>query len=72
MSSEGKKTPEIIASKCCKRIDSTISIHIGSADKSIKLWKAGQCEKTITGHTDCVRGLAVLSSFEFLSCSNDW
>lgn len=69
----------------------------GSADKTIKLWKAGRCEKTFTGerslcvsvrrwlfkldsfanpplrsgHEDCVRGLAVISSSEFFSCSND-
>ncbi|KAF7244575.1 Phospholipase A-2-activating protein [Varanus komodoensis] len=35
----------------------------GSADKTIKLWKAG--------HEDCVRGLAILSETAFLSCSND-
>lgn len=43
----------------------------GSADKTIKLWKAGRCEKTFTGHEDCVRGLAVISNLEFFSCSND-
>ena len=43
----------------------------GSADKTIKLWKAGKCERTYTGHKDCVRSLAVLSSEEFLSASND-
>ena len=44
----------------------------GSADKTIKLWKGGNVERTLTGHTDCVRGLVTISSFEFLSCSNDW
>ncbi|KAM6033853.1 phospholipase A-2-activating protein isoform 4-T4 [Chlamydotis macqueenii] len=43
----------------------------GSADKTIKLWKAGRCERTFTGHEDCVRGLAILSEMEFLSCAND-
>ncbi|KAI2662386.1 Phospholipase A-2-activating protein [Labeo rohita] len=43
----------------------------GSADKTIKLWKAGRCEKTYTGHEDCVRGLAVINEVEFFSCSND-
>ena len=43
----------------------------GSADKTIKMWKAGACQMTFTGHSDCVRGLAVLSALEFLSCSND-
>uniref|UniRef100_A0A8D0H133 Phospholipase A2 activating protein n=1 Tax=Sphenodon punctatus TaxID=8508 RepID=A0A8D0H133_SPHPU len=43
----------------------------GSADKTIKLWKAGRCERTFTGHEDCVRGLAILSETEFLSCAND-
>lgn len=27
--------------------------------------------RILAGHTDCVRGLAVLSTAEFLSCSND-
>ena len=57
-----------------------LSIHVnnycspfpGSADKTIKMWKAGTCQKTFTGHTDCVRGLAVLSAVEFVSSSNDW
>uniref|UniRef100_A0A672QFU0 Phospholipase A-2-activating protein-like n=1 Tax=Sinocyclocheilus grahami TaxID=75366 RepID=A0A672QFU0_SINGR len=43
----------------------------GSADKTIKLWKAGRCENTYTGHEDCVRGLAVINEVEFFSCSND-
>ncbi|XP_020626455.1 phospholipase A-2-activating protein-like [Orbicella faveolata] len=43
----------------------------GSADRTIKMWKAGACQMTFTGHSDCVRGLAVLSALEFLSCSND-
>ena len=78
-----------------------------SADRTIKMWKTGKCEKTFvgknkycknilnskfccycvnlnsyactniilsvfySGHSDCVRGLAVLSAAEFLSCSND-
>ena len=45
---------------------------VGSADKTIKMWRAGACERTFTGHTDCVRGLSVLSQVEFVSCSNDW
>ena len=35
------------------------------------MWKAGSCAKTFTGHTDCVRSLAVLTSTEFISSSND-
>ncbi|XP_045446086.1 phospholipase A-2-activating protein [Melitaea cinxia] len=43
-----------------------------SADKSIKLWrKDGALISTLTGHTDCVRGLAVASDETFLSCAND-
>ena len=42
-----------------------------SADKSIKLWKAGSCIKTLSGHTDAVRSIAVLSGTEFLSAGND-
>ena len=43
----------------------------GSADKTVKMWKAGTCQRTFTGHTDCVRSLAILSAVEFLSSSND-
>ncbi|XP_039260144.2 phospholipase A-2-activating protein-like [Styela clava] len=43
----------------------------GSADKTIKLWKAGKCVHTFTGHEDCVRGLAMVSACQFLSCAND-
>lgn len=42
-----------------------------SADKLIKLWKAGLCTHTLSGHTDAVRALAVISSEQFLSASND-
>ncbi|XP_046387543.1 phospholipase A-2-activating protein [Ischnura elegans] len=44
----------------------------GSADKNIYVWsRSGDLQKRLTGHTDCVRGLAVLSPSDFLSCSND-
>ncbi|KAK7867192.1 hypothetical protein R5R35_008386 [Gryllus longicercus] len=44
----------------------------GSADKSIKIWLPdGICQKTLTGHTDCVRGLTATSANEFLSVAND-
>ncbi|XP_013178100.1 PREDICTED: phospholipase A-2-activating protein-like [Papilio xuthus] len=43
-----------------------------SADKTIKLWKKdGSGISTLTGHTDCVRDLAVATAEVFLSCSND-
>ena len=42
-----------------------------SADKSIRLWESGRTKHTFYGHTDCVRGLAVISLSQFLSCSND-
>ncbi|PZC79265.1 hypothetical protein B5X24_HaOG216531 [Helicoverpa armigera] len=43
-----------------------------SADKTIKLWaKDGTVISTLTGHTDCVRGLAIANPETFLSCSND-
>ena len=43
----------------------------GSADKTIKMWRAGKCEKTFVGHTDCVREVVALDNESFLSCSND-
>ncbi|XP_045764528.1 phospholipase A-2-activating protein [Maniola jurtina] len=43
-----------------------------SADKNINLWrKAGGLIVSLSGHTDCVRDLAVASAETFLSCSND-
>lgn len=47
-------------------------IFTASADKTIKRWdEKGECVFTYTQHTDCVRGLAILSKERFLSCSND-
>lgn len=47
-------------------------IITGSADKTIKVWnKDGLIQHTLTGHADCVRGLAATSGNEFLSCAND-
>ncbi|XP_039294498.1 phospholipase A-2-activating protein [Nilaparvata lugens] len=48
-------------------------IVTASADKTIRTYTAeGRHQATITGHTDCVRDLAVLQSpTEFLSCAND-
>ncbi len=46
----------------------------GSADKTLKLWKYEpkvECIQTFKGHTDCVRGVVVISLTNFLSCSND-
>ncbi|KHJ44103.1 PUL domain protein [Trichuris suis] len=43
-----------------------------SADKLVILWGDNCCPlRSYHGHTDCVRGLYVMSSKEFLSCSND-
>ena len=42
-----------------------------SADKTICLWKNGAAKVVYKGHTDCVRGLAIISFSQFLSCSND-
>ena len=43
----------------------------GSADKSIRLWNGSQTVRVFTGHTDCVRALAVVDGSKFLSGSND-
>ncbi|XP_026490148.2 phospholipase A-2-activating protein [Vanessa tameamea] len=48
------------------------TLATASADKTIKLWrKDGALLSTLTGHTDCVRGLTVATEDSFLSCSND-
>lgn len=46
---------------------------VGSADKTIKLWKQDQCLKTFTGHSDCIRSLQLLdlNRGTFASTSND-
>lgn len=46
-------------------------ISIGSADKTIKLWQQHKALHTFTGHTDAVRGLALIPDIGFASCSND-
>ena len=48
-----------------------ISGTIGSADKRIKLWKRDKVVRTFDGHTDAVRGLALVTDIGFASCSND-
>eukprot|EP00095_Tigriopus_kingsejongensis_P004294 maker-scaffold722_size106786-snap-gene-0.32 protein:Tk04294 transcript:maker-scaffold722_size106786-snap-gene-0.32-mRNA-1 annotation:"phospholipase a-2-activating protein isoform x2" len=42
------------------------------ADKTIKLWKGGQCRQTVEGaHSQAVRSLAIATKDSFMSCSND-
>ena len=45
--------------------------NIGSADKRIKLWKRNSVVRTFDGHSDAVRGLALVTDIGFASCSND-
>jgi phospholipase A-2-activating protein len=44
---------------------------VASADKTVKLWRNGECIKTLTQHKDIVRSLALVPNIGFLSCSND-
>jgi phospholipase A-2-activating protein len=46
-------------------------IPLGSADKIIKHWVQHKCVRDFTGHTDAVRGLALVPDIGFASCSND-
>lgn len=48
-------------------------ILTGGADKTIRRWSVddGRLLNVFEGHTDCVRGLAVINGQQFLSCSND-
>lgn len=48
-------------------------ILTGGADKTIRKWDVtdGRLLNIFEGHTDCVRGLAVINGQHFLSCSND-
>jgi len=60
-------------------IESQQALLTGSADKSIKHWKLNPSNSSstlickYTGHTDCVRGLALsnVNDQHFFSCSND-
>lgn len=47
------------------------SVLAGSADKTIRLWVQHKTMRTFRGHTDAVRGLALLPSVGFASCAND-
>ena len=44
---------------------------LGSADKTIKLWRQHKCLRTYHGHKDAVRSLALLTDIGFASGSND-
>jgi phospholipase A-2-activating protein len=46
-------------------------LSIASADKTIRLWQNGKETKVFNGHTDVVRGLALVPGVGFASCSND-
>lgn len=48
-------------------------ILTAGADKTIRKWdvESGEILHVFEGHTDCVRGLAVITGANFLSCSND-
>jgi len=43
----------------------------GSGDRTVKIWRNGQCINTLTNHQDSVRGLADVPGVGFLSASND-
>ncbi|CAK9162474.1 unnamed protein product [Ilex paraguariensis] len=43
----------------------------GSSDTTLKLWKGKTCVHTFVGHTDTVRGLAVMPGLGILSASHD-
>ncbi|XP_042494944.1 phospholipase A-2-activating protein [Macadamia integrifolia] len=43
----------------------------GSSDSTLKLWRGKTCLHTFVGHTDTVRGLAVMPGLGILSASHD-
>lgn len=48
------------------------NVVTGSADKDIIIWsESSQKQKVLKGHTDCVRGLTLLSENFFISVAND-
>ncbi|GAV07214.1 hypothetical protein RvY_17083 [Ramazzottius varieornatus] len=52
--------------------DGDVLLATGSADKTVKIWNiSGKLIKTLSGHSDVVRGLVSLRSNEVLSCAND-
>lgn len=47
-------------------------IITASADKTLKVFSTnGSCVTTISGHTDCVRGVTYLGESTIMSCAND-
>eukprot|EP00051_Salpingoeca_urceolata_P031616 m.12307 g.12307 ORF g.12307 m.12307 type:complete len:769 (-) comp4218_c0_seq1:51-2357(-) len=53
----------------CHPLDGTIVT--GGADHNLRIWHGYKCEKKIGGHSDVVRGLAVVDANMFLSAAND-
>jgi len=52
-------------------INTMLTMGVGSADKTIRMWKDGKLVKVLNGHTDCVRGLCRIPGGGFASCGND-
>ena len=59
-----------IRAVCAPLTDSRDGLE-GSADNTIKLWKQHKNVRTYPGHTQAVRGLALITDIGFASCSND-
>ena len=55
----------------CVVVLSNGDILSGSADTTLKLWREGQCVKTLTGHSDSVRAVAELPQVGIVSASHD-
>lgn len=53
------------------QIRSSLNDTSGSADNTIKLWHGNKAVRTYTGHTQAVRGLALIPDIGFASCAND-
>lgn len=57
---------------CVADLKDALLIVTGSADKLVIVWsRNGSVRHKLTGHTDCVRDVTVISNDEFLTCAND-
>ncbi len=60
---------------CLKDLGDGERFASGSLDNTVKIWRIVdekfECERTLTGHTECVNCLELLNSYTLISGSND-
>mmetsp|Transcript_31886 Transcript_31886/g.79536 ORF Transcript_31886/g.79536 Transcript_31886/m.79536 type:complete len:838 (+) Transcript_31886:219-2732(+) len=48
-----------------------VSVASASGDRTVRIWRGGKSIATLEGHTDVVRGLALVAGLGFASVAND-